>query len=149
MYSNVLVPVDITYKTDYWLQAPLETAAGLAKATAKSTIHVLSVIPRNLREGFYADLYSEDVACEAKRKLDDVVKTYLDPQIDITTRVKESGVCHEILSVAHELSADVIVMASHGPLIRDYLLGSNAGHIALHAPCPVFVVRAPDQDVAA
>ncbi len=37
--------------------------------------------------------------------------------------------------------ADLIVMASHRPEMKDYLLGSNAGHIVLHAPCSVFVVR--------
>ncbi len=35
------------------------------------------------------------------------------------------------------------VLASHGPVLKDYVVGSNAGYIALHAPCSVFVVREP------
>ncbi len=46
-----------------------------------------------------------------------------------------------MLRVARELSATLIVMASHRPEMKDYLLGSNAGHIVIHNPCSVYVIR--------
>lgn len=140
MYSKILVPIDTSYQTDNWLKAPLKAAAELAKKP-DGHIHVMSVIPRNVLEGYYPDLYTEDIAAEIKRKLEDIVEKYCPADVKVTISVEEGGIHHEILKVARELSAEVIVMASHEPVIKDYLLGSNAAHVVLHAPCSVLVVR--------
>ena len=47
----------------------------------------------------------------------------------------------EIRYTAEELGCDLIVMGSHDPHFTDYLIGSNAAHVALHTPCSVLVVR--------
>ena len=39
------------------------------------------------------------------------------------------------------IKADLIVMGSHRPELRDYLLGPNAARVVRHAPCSVVVVR--------
>lgn len=140
MFSKVLVPIDTTYQSDDWTQAPLAVASELA-SKSDGLIHVMSVIPRNLLEGYYPDLYTERVAEDVMRKLQEIVKRYCPPDAHVETSVEEGSICNNILAVARKLPADIIVMASHGPMIKDYLLGSNAGHIALHAPCSVFVVR--------
>ena len=146
MYSRILVPIDTTYRTDYWLKTPLQAAVGLV-SKPDGLIHVLSVIPRNLLEGFYPNLYTEEIALETKSKLNDIVEKYA-PNANVSVGVVEGGICSEILRVAREMSVDVIVMASHGPLIKDYILGSNAAHVALHAPCSVFVVREAPSEAA-
>ncbi len=46
-----------------------------------------------------------------------------------------------ILELAAKADADLIVLASHRPGLRDYLLGGNAAHVVNHAPCSVLVVR--------
>lgn len=46
-----------------------------------------------------------------------------------------------ILELAAEADADLIVLASHRPGLRDYLLGGNAAHVVNHASCSVLVVR--------
>lgn len=46
-----------------------------------------------------------------------------------------------ILDLAAKADADLIVLASHRPGVRDYLLGGNAVHVVNHAPCSVLVVR--------
>jgi universal stress protein F len=104
-------------------------------------IHVLSVIPDNILAGYYPDLYTDEVVLQTKKKLEAIVKEDLPSDVGVEVHVVQGGICKEILRVARELPADVIVMASHGPLKRDYMLGSNAAHVALHAPCSVFVVR--------
>ena len=47
----------------------------------------------------------------------------------------------EILTVADEIEADLIIMASHRPALRDYLLGPNASRVVRHAKQSVLVVR--------
>src|SRR5438105_11382148 len=50
----------------------------------------------------------------------------------------------EIIRVARELPADLIVMGTHGRTgIGRLLMGSVAEHVMRHAPCPVLTVRTP------
>jgi nucleotide-binding universal stress UspA family protein len=42
---------------------------------------------------------------------------------------------------AEALGCDLIVMNSHHPELKDYVLGSNASQVVHHAKCSVFVVR--------
>ena len=43
--------------------------------------------------------------------------------------------------MADETNADLIVMASHRPELKDFLLGPNAARVVRHANCSVLVVR--------
>jgi nucleotide-binding universal stress UspA family protein len=47
----------------------------------------------------------------------------------------------EILGVAEEADADLIVVGSHRPAMKDYLLGTNAARVVRHARCSVLVAR--------
>jgi nucleotide-binding universal stress UspA family protein len=55
--------------------------------------------------------------------------------------VTNGTVYEEILRTAKEIGCDVIVMASHRPELKDYLLGPNAARVVRHANCSVLVVR--------
>jgi len=46
-----------------------------------------------------------------------------------------------LMAVGERIGADLIVLASHRPAMKDYLLGANASRVVRHAPCSVFVVR--------
>ena len=46
-----------------------------------------------------------------------------------------------ILTVADEIEADLIVIASHRPGLEDYFLGSVAAKVVRHAKCSVLVMR--------
>ena len=46
-----------------------------------------------------------------------------------------------IIEMVEEKHIDLVVMAAHDPRVTDYLIGSNAAHVVLHAPCSVLVVR--------
>ena len=48
---------------------------------------------------------------------------------------------HTIIEVAEEKGAELIVITSHQPGLRDYLLGSTAAKVVRHAHCSVLVVR--------
>jgi len=45
------------------------------------------------------------------------------------------------LAVAEEAVADLIVVGSHRPAMKDYLLGTNAARVVRHARCSVLVAR--------
>ena len=61
--------------------------------------------------------------------------------VDVETCVRTGAVHRQIVKLAEERGADVIVMESANPRIQDYLLGTTASHVVTHAKCSVFVVR--------
>ena len=55
--------------------------------------------------------------------------------------VREGSIHSEILAVAEDIEADLIIIASHQPEFSDYLLGSTAARVARHAKCSVLIAR--------
>ena len=140
MFKIILVPIDVSYETSRWQEPALNMASQLAKFS-ETRIHALTVVPTNLLAGYYPDLQARDVGSEAHAKLEHVVRGIIPADIPVTIGVEKGGICAEILRVARALPADLIVMSSHGPMVKDYLLGSNASHVTLHAECSVLVAR--------
>ena len=62
----------------------------------------------------------------------------LNPNILVT---HGASIYAEVLGVAEEAEADLVVLGSHRPAMKDYLLGTNAARIVRHAHCSVLVAR--------
>ena len=80
----------------------------------------------------------------AEKRLNEFVAQQLGGAREIETRVA-SGVPHvEIVRLAEECGADLIVMATHGRGFFSHLvLGSTTERVLRRAPCPVLAVRDP------
>jgi len=61
--------------------------------------------------------------------------------VELETVVRKGAVHRQIVKLADERNADVIVMESANPKVQDYLLGTTASHVVTHAKCSVYVVR--------
>jgi nucleotide-binding universal stress UspA family protein len=86
-----------------------------------------------------ADLVAEAEG-DGKRVMDDIATEF--PLLSAKEFIRVGKPAHEILQVANEWAADVIVMGSHGRGgITRVLLGSVAEAVMRHAKCPVLVVR--------
>jgi len=60
----------------------------------------------------------------------------------VNTHVRTGKPWQEIIKAADELSADLLVIATHGYTgLKHTLLGSTAERVIRHSPCPVLVVR--------
>lgn len=46
-----------------------------------------------------------------------------------------------LIKAAEDMGVDLIVMASHIPGLLEHIFASNAGYVASHAKCSVYVVR--------
>jgi nucleotide-binding universal stress UspA family protein len=44
-------------------------------------------------------------------------------------------------ALAEKAGADLVVVGSHRPAMKDYLLGTNAARVVRHARCSVLVAR--------
>ncbi|MSP21072.1 MAG: universal stress protein, partial [Alphaproteobacteria bacterium] len=55
--------------------------------------------------------------------------------------LRSGSITHEIIGAAKARGADLIVMTSRRPEMRDYPIGANAAQVVRHAPCSVLVLR--------
>ena len=143
MYKNILVPVDV-YETSLAGKA-LQHAQFLAQS-ASGRIHLLHVIPRfspELTRGFISDARKMDeyMMNNSKEKLAELVKKINLLPDEVHLHIRSGNIRDEVIKLADELSADVILVGSRNPNIQTHLLGSEAASIVRYAHVPVFVVR--------
>jgi nucleotide-binding universal stress UspA family protein len=150
-------PTRILLATDGSEEADLAAlrAVDLADAT-HSELHVVhvGVVPIFLQSypgtlGYYDKLYEqiEKMSRELLRKQNWRVKAAGGTVAGAHLRMGE--VALEIVALAEELGADLIVMGSRGlGRVRRALMGSVSDSVVRHAHCPVLVVR-PEKGQAA
>jgi nucleotide-binding universal stress UspA family protein len=140
---NILVPVDGSV---YSLKA-VEAACDLAKSKAPSSLILLAVALSVFDledEGHYiADKlvrHAKGALAQAKEKAEDLGLT---PQALITSGV---SVAEEIVRVAKEEKADLIVIGSRGLAGKTrFFIGGTAAKVVAYSPCNVLVVKVPEE----
>lgn len=122
----------------------LRTAARLA-AAENAGLQVVGVVPElgvGQVTSFFPPDYQEKAVARAKENLQVRVRNALGEEAGKVSCIVRVGSIHrEVLEAADAVGADLIVIGSHKPEVEDYLIGSSASHIVLHAPCSVYVVR--------
>ena len=142
IYKTILCPLDFSDAS----QRALEYALSLAKKTAAS------VLPLHVVEGFIdppdLDFNAHYNVPEYRRYMEEDALTRLNAVIDDVRdvcnsepRVVRGKAAQEILRVAEEVEADLIVMGVHGTGAADRF-GSTTHRIVREAPCPVLTLRA-------
>lgn len=64
--------------------------------------------------------------------------------LNVTAHEREGGVADEILQVAREISADLIVMGSHGHgAVYNLLVGSVTAGVMKAGKCPILLIPPP------
>ena len=150
-------PTRILLATDGSEEADLAalTAAELADAT-HSELHVVhvGVVPSFLKSypgtlGYYGKLY-EQIEEESRRRLrKESWRVKAAGGTVAGTHLRMGEVALEIVALAEELGADLIVMGCRGlGGVRRALMGSVSDSVVRHAHCPVLVVR-PEKGQAA
>ncbi|OQY31742.1 MAG: hypothetical protein B6243_08145 [Anaerolineaceae bacterium 4572_5.2] len=102
---------------------------------------------------------SIDWVMEARKQTLEAARNYLDERkqeihdqgIRVRSVLRDVSPPQDILDVAEEEQADLIVMSSHGRgggLAR-WTFGSVADKILRHSPCPVLLVRPPTEELEA
>ncbi len=64
--------------------------------------------------------------------------------VKVETDMRTGNPAHELLDSARDNGADLIMIASHNPDLRDYFIGSTAARVVRHAQCSVLVARQKD-----
>ena len=108
---------------------------------AATCLHVLREF-RMRRSALFPKRLQKEALAAFGRALTEWVETHVPDTVEVHPHVLHGTIYDEILRAADKLEADVIVMGSHRPALKDYLLGPNAARVMRHARCSVYVVRA-------
>ncbi|HFP9200426.1 TPA: universal stress protein [Raoultella ornithinolytica] len=143
MYKNILVPVDVF---EIGLADKALSHAQFLAQSASGQIHLVHVNPLfspQLTRGFISDARKmEDYLVKnSEEKLAELAKKSILPESDIHIHVRSGNIRDEVIKLADELQADVVIIGSRNPNIQTHLLGSEAASIVRYAHVPVFVVR--------
>lgn len=137
MYSSILLAIDLE-ASDSWAKA-LPVSQALARTfRARLTLCTVVTNADAQEEAQWSPIGLRQLVGTAQARLQSLAA---DQDMDIGTDVAIGSVRHGIIDAAERAGADLIVLASHRPEMKDYLLGANASRIVRHAPCSVLVVR--------
>jgi nucleotide-binding universal stress UspA family protein len=141
VFKDILFTVDLEHE-DSWRKA-LPVALEAAKASG-GQLHVMTVVPQvavpALMQAGPFD-YETELVPRAKAALEQFVREQVPADVPVHPIVTYGSVYKEILRVAAEIPADLIVMAAHRPQPGDFLIGSNAERVSRRAHCTVMLVR--------
>jgi nucleotide-binding universal stress UspA family protein len=144
MFEKILVPLDLSSPGNY--ERALEVAKKQAQAHG-ARVQLLTVLPAPPPPTFgYQTRYVpkdvlDKVRREAKAAVEKLGEELRPLAKEVDTNIREGVPYHEILQEAEAWGADLIVMQSHRPQMKTYLLGSNAARVVRHAECSVMVIR--------
>jgi nucleotide-binding universal stress UspA family protein len=136
MYKSLLVPVDLSHGDVVARIVKLAREIAGPEGTV-TALHVIDAVPSFVAAEIPDDMLKNH-RMEVVRALEAEVHA-VDPTAKIALR--QGVAATAILEAAAELKLDAIVLGSHRPGLRDYLIGSTAARVVRHAPCSVIVDR--------
>lgn len=140
LYSSILISIDLEEPSSWERAVPV----GLALAEsfgAKLTLCTVVSDRVAIQDGAqWSGLSYRALIDRAKARLALLAKE-LRGESRMEVQVGLGGICGGILDIAEEVGADLIVLASHRPAMKDWLIGANASRVVRHARCSVLVVR--------
>ncbi len=141
MYKSIMLPIDLGEESSW--KSALSVAAKIAEDYG-ATLHFVCVVPdfgMPLVGSFFPEDFERKALAAAKQKLQEIVAENAPPGIKAVSHVAHGSIYKEIMRAADKLGCDLIILASHRPEMKDYLLGPNAARIARHAQQSVMIVR--------
>ncbi len=141
MYSNILLPVDLGNESS-WVKA-LPTAIKFCE-TFGAILHVMTVIPdfkSSVMTQFLPEDHEDKILVTAKEVLHKFVLERVPESIAVHHVVADGTIYKSIIDVAEDVGTDLIIVGSHRPELKDYLLGPNAARVVRHSFKSVLVVR--------
>jgi len=137
VFKTIMVPVDLAHSEK--LARALDVASDLAKHYGASACLVGVTALQPSEAAHSPQEYEEKLAAfaEAQSAQRDVVFAYKvlhsrDPAIELDNILTKA---------AHDLNADLVIMASHVPGFVEHFVSSYAGYLASHTDISIFIVR--------
>lgn len=145
MYSNILIPLDLSHKEQVVELAQIATALAAGSPARINLLYVDQSFVHRAGDPQFDKALHEGHRNEALKEMEDLLVNL--PENTVVNTLYRDGTAHDqILETAGQLGVDVIVMMARKPGISSYFIGSNAERVVRHAPCSVFIVRCDESD---
>lgn len=141
MFKEILLPIDLNHPET---QVKAVEAAIASLGAFQGRLHVMTVVPdfgMSMVADYFPEDYEERMLQNVRDSLHKYVSEHFPENMEVQHIVAQGSVYDEILRVAKDIGANLIIMASHRPELSDYLIGPNASRVVRHADCSVLVVR--------
>lgn len=141
MFKTILLPIDLDEESSWEKALP---AALLHAQSDGGSLTLVTVIPdfgESMVGTYFPSNFSDTARTKVGAALEAFRTTHVPANVKSKAVVRAGSIYHEIITVAEEIGADLIVLASHRPALSDYLLGPNAARVVRHVRCSVLVVR--------
>ena len=135
MYNTIIVPTD--FSDEESTIRSLKKAEKLSDNGRIILLHVLDDIPSYALVDIPLDMMP-DLVPQTRDSLKAMV--FLS-KVKAEIEVRNGGSYREIIESSKEHEANLIIINSHRPGLKDYLLGSTAAKVVRHSPCSVLVER--------
>jgi nucleotide-binding universal stress UspA family protein len=137
--QKVVVPVDFSEASLHAVDVALQFAAG---PEGVYVIYVLPIVTDYEAAIIWANVADDARQQQGERALREKLPGPKYDKVHMMVRVGDAG--HEVADYAQEISADLIIVPSHGRRgISHLLIGSVAERIVRLANCPVLVLKQP------
>ena len=137
MAAPIMVPVDLQHKEG--LEKAINKAVALGKTDGAPLIIVSVTEPGATTIAKSEAEYHVKLEAYAKELAEQHGIAVTANPVHSVDVVAELG--DTLIGTASDLGVDTIVMASHVPGFIEHIFSSNAGYVANHAKCSVYVVR--------
>ena len=145
LFRRIVCAADLTEASERTLEVALSLAS---ENDARITLlHVVESLPGETGSRLYLAVpeigpLRRDLVDQARAQLRQAVPDAARDFCSVSERVETGSAWSEILRVADETDADLIVMGAHarGGMAR-MLFGSTASHVVRRATCPVLVIH--------
>ncbi|UPW01415.1 universal stress protein [Halorussus gelatinilyticus] len=147
MYDTVLLPTDGSEA----METVVEHARDIAERRG-ADVHVLYVVDDRAFLTLDDDRIPEvtdGLQAEGERATDAVASDFDAAAVSVSTEIREGNPADEILAVADERDADLVVMGSHGSDPTRNMLGSVSQKVVTLSSVPVLTVDIADADSSA
>ncbi len=143
MFKRILLPLALQEPVPN--ETALEIVLDLIGERKDAELILLNVIPdygMPIVASYFPPEARQNALQDAERRLAEFVGKHIPKSIKTRQVVKEGRPSEQIVGVAQELEADLIVMRSFQlNTVSGYLLGSTTERVVRHAHCSVTVVR--------
>lgn len=148
MFEKILCPVDFSPKSEVALKKAIALAKLCGSALVLLNVHeeFLSrqeMVMLRVSEQTFEELQKQRAVASRRRMQEMVAEIGGDDlTLEITYLLREGKPHQQIVRVAEDIGADLIVMATNGrDSLDEWLLGSNTERVVRHARCSVLAVR--------
>ena len=142
--KNILCPVDFSETSDYALEYALDLARQLGASVTLLHVCQLPAHPMDAGDMFPLEEFENEYMTRFSKQLDELVARHAGKGVELDSRITCGIPYDEINQAADEVSADLVVIGTHGRTgLAHMLLGSVAERVVRTSRVPVLTLRKP------